>query len=416
MWRPARPLRLSFIWSMLAILGGSMFLHAQDPGSEDGESTEATDRPATATSPERDPALLAAFTADLRQRYSHPSSEWPAPDVDPGVMYAELSTPTIPAGPADNPTSPAKATLGLSLFFDPRLSGSQQISCASCHSPELGWADGRSFAAGNFRRTLKRHTPSLLGIGHAATYFWDGRQSSLEDQATEVITNPDEMAGDPTEVVARLQKEAGFYAPLFTKAFGDADINFQRVVQALATFQRSLKVGRSPFDKFIAGKPESLSDAAVRGLHLFRTKGRCLNCHQGPMLQSDTFHNLGLTYYGRKYEDLGRYKVTGKPEDVGRFKTPTLRNVARTGPWMHNGLFPSLDGVLRLYNAGMPRPRPKPGQENDPLFPKTDPLLKPLKMDAGELADLKAFLEALNEPPVRILSQPFPPIASLQGN
>ncbi|WP_218280710.1 cytochrome-c peroxidase [Verrucomicrobium spinosum] len=134
------------------------------------------------------------------------------------------------------------------------------------------------------------------------------------------------------------------------------------------------------------------------------------------MLQSDTFHNLGLTYYGRKYEDLGRYKVTGKPEDVGRFKTPTLRNVARTGPWMHNGLFPSLDGVLRLYNAGMPRPRPKPGQENDPLFPKTDPLLKPLKMDAGELADLKAFLEALNEPPVRILSQPFPPIASLQGN
>nr|WP_075089174.1 cytochrome-c peroxidase [Verrucomicrobium spinosum] len=197
---------------MLAILGGSMLLHAQDPGTEEGENAEA------AVPPERDPALLAALTADLRQRYSHPSSEWPTPEIDPGVMYAELSTPTIPAGPADNPTSPAKATLGLSLFFDPRLSGSQQISCASCHSPELGWADGRSFAAGNFRRTLKRHTPSLLGIGHAASYFWDGRQSSLEDQATEVITNPDEMAGDPTEVVARLQMEAGFYAPLFTKA------------------------------------------------------------------------------------------------------------------------------------------------------------------------------------------------------
>ncbi|WP_038171562.1 cytochrome c peroxidase [Verrucomicrobium sp. BvORR106] len=401
---------------MLTLLSGSMLLHAQDPAAEEGESAEAADRSATAALPERDPALLAALTADLRQRYSKSAKEWPTPEIDPGVVYAELSTPTIPAGPPDNPTSPAKATLGLSLFFDPRLSGSQQISCANCHSPELGWADGRSFAAGNFRRTLKRHTPSLLGIGHAATFFWDGRQSTLEDQATEVITNPDEMAGDPSEVVARLQKESEFYAPLFTKAFGDATIDFQRVVQALAAFQRSLKVGRAPFDKFIAGKPGSLSDAAVRGLHLFRTKGRCLNCHQGPMLQSDTFHNLGLTYYGRKYEDLGRYKVTGKPEDVGRFKTPTLRNVARTGPWMHNGLFPSLDGVLRLYNAGMPRPRPKAGQENDPLFPKTDALLKPLKMDAGELADLKAFLEALNEPQVRILSQPFPPIAPSQGS
>ncbi len=416
MWRHASLFRPSLVLSMLTLLSGSMLLHAQDPAAEEGESAEAADRSATAALPERDPALLAALTADLRQRYSKSAKEWPTPEIDPGVVYAELSTPTIPAGPPDNPTSPAKATLGLSLFFDPRLSGSQQISCANCHSPELGWADGRSFAAGNFRRTLKRHTPSLLGIGHAATFFWDGRQSTLEDQATEVITNPDEMAGDPSEVVARLQKESEFYAPLFTKAFGDATIDFQRVVQALAAFQRSLKVGRAPFDKFIAGKPGSLSDAAVRGLHLFRTKGRCLNCHQGPMLQSDTFHNLGLTYYGRKYEDLGRYKVTGKPEDVGRFKTPTLRNVARTGPWMHNGLFPSLDGVLRLYNAGMPRPRPKAGQENDPLFPKTDALLKPLKMDAGELADLKAFLEALNEPQVRILSQPFPPIAPSQGS
>lgn len=386
------PLAVALLPSLLPGQGTEEATDQEQPGVTEASKLEA------APSPE----LLASLAAELRARYAGPRSQWPPATVDEGVKFEELGTPPPSPSPDGNPTTPPKATLGLSLFFDPRLSGSVQISCATCHSPELGWADGRAFARGNFQKSLKRHTPSLLGVGHASHLFWDGRQTTLEDQAVEVITNPDEMDAEPGEVVSRLAKEKEFYGPLFQKAFGDDNVTFDRIVQALAAFQRSLRIGRSPFDQFLSGKHEALTDAGVRGLHLFRTKGRCLNCHHGPMLQSDTFHNLGLTYYGRKYEDLGRYQVTDNADDVGRFKTPTLRNVARTGPWMHNGLFPSLEGVLRLYNAGMPRPRPKPAQVGDPLFPKTDALLKPLGLTPQELADLKAFLEALNEPQTRV--------------
>ena len=126
------------------------------------------------------------------------------------------------------------------------------------------------------------------------------------------------------------------------------------------------------------------------------------------MLTDNQFNNAGLTYYKRHYHDPGQHALTGKPEDMGKFRTPTLRNVANTGPWMHNGLFPRLDGVLRLYNAGMPRTKRKPDQIDDPLFPETSHLLKPLKLDPQQLADLEAFLRALDERHVRMLRQPFP--------
>jgi len=139
----------------------------------------------------------------------------------------------------------------------------------------------------------------------------------------------------------------------------------------------------------------------VRGLHLFRTTARCLNCHNGPMLTDGQFHNEGLTYYGRKLEDLGRYAVTKNPEDVGKFKTPSLRNIARTAPYMHNGLF-DLEGVLNMYNAGMATVRRRADQKDDPLFPTKSKLLQPLGLNQTEKADLKAFLEALTETRIRI--------------
>lgn len=376
---------------------------SQEENSEPSEESSSQQADPT-------PEALAEFASHLRRLYQSTPENWPAPTLDEGVPLVELGTPRKPAAPADNPTTPEKAALGLSLFFDPRLSGSQQLACASCHVPDLAWSDGRALPAGNFRTQLRRHSPTLVGVAHSKLLFWDGRASSLEEQAAMVISAPDEMAGEPNVIVQRLQAEPSFYRERFKTAFGDEQITFQRVTKALAAFQRSLIIGRTAFDKFLAGKHDSLDDSAIRGLHLFRTKARCMNCHNGPMLQNDSFHNVGLTYYGRKYEDLGRYHITRKAEDIGRFKTPTLRNVARSGPWMHNGLFPSLDGVLRLYNAGMPQPKPKPDQENDPLFPKTDPLLKPLHLTRSELADLKAFLESLNEPPIRILEPPFPPL------
>lgn len=352
----------------------------------------------------------AELLAWLRAEYGKPTAEWPAPTLDPGVAHHELATPGAAPFPEGREPTRAKQDLGRALFFDPRLSGSLQISCSRCHDPELGWADGRSFASGVFMASLTRNTPGLAGIGHAESLFWEGRAPDLEAQAREVILNPLEMAGNEEEIVARLTAESEFYPEKFKLAFGDDEISFQRVIEALAAFQRGLPVGRSAFDRFLAGQPEPISDSALAGLHLFRTRGRCMNCHNGPMLTDNQFHNAGLTYYGRRFEDLGRHTVTGKSEDIGKFRTPTLRNVAATGPWMHNGLFPRLRGVLNLYNAGMARPKRKPEQENDPNFPETSVLLQPLSLNAAELADLEEFLNSLTEPKLRMLNPPFPPV------
>jgi cytochrome c peroxidase len=350
----------------------------------------------------------------LRTEYSKPTAEWPRPTLDEGVIHRELGTPgPVPFPEGMEPTK-EKKELGLSLFFDPRLSGSQQISCSRCHDPEKGWSDGRSLANGVFMGQLTRNTPGLHGIGYAKSLFWDGRAPTLEAQAVAVITNPKEMAGDPKVIVERLNKQGDFYKPKFEAAFCDDEITFERIVQALAAFQRGLPVGRSDFDRFLKGKHDALSDSALIGLHLFRTQARCINCHNGPEFTDHQFHNAGLTYYGRRFEDHGLYAITRKPEDMGKFRTPPLRNVGNTGPWMHNGFFPSMRGVLNLYNAGMPQPKPKDHQRDDPLFPETSPLLKPLDLTVQQRADLEAFLTSLNEPSMRVLTPPFPPLETAQ--
>lgn len=355
-------------------------------------------------------ATRAELIAWLRAEYAKPPDAWPKPELDEGVPHRELGTPgPVPFPEGMEPTT-GKKELGLALFFDPRLSGSRQISCSRCHDPEKGWGDGRSLAQGVFMSQLSRNTPGLQGVGHHSSIFWDGRSPTLEAQAAAVITNPREMAGNPGEIVRRLEAEKDFYPARFRAAFGDETITFDRVVQAIAAFERGLATGRSRFDRFLGGRKDALSDNELHGLHLFRTQARCLNCHNGPHFSDGLFHNAGLTYYGRRFEDLGRHIVTGRADDVGRFRTPSLRNVGRTGPWMHNGLFPSMSGVINLYNAGMPRPARKAAQKDDPLFPQTSPLLKPLHLSTEQRADLEAFLMSLDEPPLRILSPPFPPL------
>ncbi|MFO1452194.1 MAG: cytochrome c peroxidase [Opitutaceae bacterium] len=338
---------------------------------------------------------------DLRVAYSQPAQLWPTPTLDPGVAFVELGLVSPSPHPKENPYGKEKAELGKLLFFDPRLSGSGEMACASCHDPDLSWADGRTTSFGHGRTQLKRNAPTLLNVGHVTSLFWDGRAASLEQQATEVVMNQDEMRNSPVRVAERLGAVPA-YPGLFTAAFGDATVNLERAAMAIATFQRTIASRTNKFDTFLKGKPEALSDAAVRGLHLFRTDARCINCHMGPTFSDGKFHNENLTYYGRKFEDLGRYAVTQNPADVGRFRTPTLRNIPRTGPYMHNGLFPHLEGVLRAYNAGMGTIRRKPGQEHDPLFPIKSPLLKPLGLNEHDLADLRAFLESLAETPLRV--------------
>jgi len=297
--------------------------------------------------------------------------------------------------PADNPYSEDKAELGKMLFFDPRLSGSGQISCANCHNPDLGWADGSRVSFGHNRQTGTRNAPTLINIGYAKTLFWDGRAMTLEEQVKSPIENPVEMNIHYKLATKNIRKVKG-YKVYFEKAFGTKDITEERISKAIATFERTLVSPASRFDKFIRGKKNELTDSEVNGLHLFRTKANCINCHNTPYFSDQKFHNLGLTYYGRKYEDLGRYKETLKNEDVGKFKTPTLREVTDNKPYMHNGLFPELANVVMMYNAGMGREIPKAHQTNDPKFPHKSAMIVRLNLTDDEVFDIVAFLKTLN--------------------
>lgn len=335
--------------------------------------------------------------ACLREAYSRPPAQWPAPQVDAGVAWQELGPlPERAPAPASNPYSEQKAALGRTLFFDPRLSRSGQIACASCHEPDLAFADGRRVSFGHDRAAGRRNAPSVVTSGLAAHLFWDGRANSLEMQALMPVVDPKEMAFTVDELVARLRASAD-YPALFAAVFPGQPLNAEHIAAALATYQRDLLrvAQRTPFERFLRGRTRALSDQQLHGLHLFRTKARCLNCHFGPGMSDDQFHNAGLTFYGRRREDLGRHDVTGLAADVGRFRTPSLRLVSRTGPWFHNGFASSLDQVLVFYNVGMPRPVPAPGAPVDPLFPVTSAQFQPLRLDRVEMMALKAFLETL---------------------
>lgn len=340
-----------------------------------------------------------AYTVDeLRKLYSGgDQSRWPKPHLfaEAEGDFQDIGPLSPMKYPADNPYSEDKMELGKQLFFDPRLSKSGQIACASCHNPELGWADGNRVSFGHDRQTGSRNAPTLLNVGYAKTLFWDGRSESLEEQVKSPIENPVEMNLHMDLATKNIRKIKG-YKPAFEKAFGSGEVTKDRIANAIATFERSLISPPSRFDKFVSGKKDALSDAEVKGLHLFRTKANCINCHNTPYFSDQKFHNLGLTYYGRKYEDLGRYLVSLKNEDVGKFKTPTLREVSENKPYMHNGLFPELANIVMMYNAGMGRETPRGDQVNDPKFPHKSEMVVKLNLTDEEVFDIVAFLKTLN--------------------
>ncbi|RZK48426.1 MAG: cytochrome-c peroxidase [Pedobacter sp.] len=331
----------------------------------------------------------------LRKLYSGPSHLWPSANVDKNLKWEELGP--LQPSPVNlkNDSIRKVVELGKTLFFDPRLSGSNQISCSSCHAPDLNWSDGRQVSIGHDHQPNKRNAPSLENVWYFKKLFWDGRANSLEEQAQMPLEAHNEMNQDVKNLARKMSKIKG-YRPLFNDAFGTPTITNQRIFESLATFQRTIVSRKTPFDRFIEGEIKALTDQQVVGLHLFRTKARCINCHNGPYFTDNDFHNLGLTYYGRKYEDLGLYNITKNPEDVGKFKTPGLRNVMKTAPWFHNGLFDDMDGILNMYNMGMPMQVVKPGQEKDPLLPKNDKLLRGIRLSNSEKQALISFLDALS--------------------
>ena len=336
-----------------------------------------------------------ATTQCLRAVYRLPPAQWPAAHWSDGVQRHELGPLLAPVDPPDNPTTPQKVGLGRRLFEDPKLSSSGQIACANCHDRQLGWGDGKRVSFGHDRQPGRRNAMDISMAAYSAHLFWDGRGGVLEQQASAPIHDPVEMANTTPRLLRGLNGDKTYRAE-FAGAFGDdTRIAMDRVAKALAAYQRTLYPRNRRFDRYLAGQNEAFNDEQLRGLHLFRTKARCINCHSGPTLSDDRFHNLGIHFFGRELQDLGRFEVTGNPADSGAFRTPSLRNVERNGPYMHNGIFPTLEGIVNMYNAGAFRPRPVGDQVNDPSFPTTDPLLEPLQLSAAERADLVEFLKTL---------------------
>ncbi|MGJ1263993.1 cytochrome-c peroxidase [Sphingobacterium spiritivorum] len=331
----------------------------------------------------------------LRSLYQRPVGEWPRPVIDSGVKWEEFkSLPNFDTGYFAMMERP-EVILGKNLFFDPILSGSNQISCSSCHNPQTSWADKVQVPVGHDHLSGNRNTPSLLNAHSRKTFFWDGRAATLEEQVLGPIQAHNEMAMDASQLPAKLQQYKA-YRELFQKAYGTDVITFNMITQSLAAFQNTISSRRSRFDRFLDGEYKYLSDQEISGLHLFRTKARCMNCHNGQYFTDEDFHNIGLTYYKRKYEDLGRYHVTHNPDDVGKFRTPSLRDVMSTNPWMHNGLFWDITGLLNMYNSGMQMNSATADQKaKDPMYPVTDPLMKPLKLTKEEIQDVAAFLNAI---------------------
>ena len=289
--------------------------------------------------------------------------------------------------PADNPQTEAKVELGRQLFFDPRLSGDLSISCATCHDPELAWANHHLVDVGIQGRTGTRNSGTILDAAYMAVQFWDGRAQTLEEQALGPIHNPAEM-GDTLENVVRKLSAIEGYRTQFRSVFGGA-VTVDGIAKAIAAFERTVLSGPSPYDRYLAGDKSAMPPAAVRGLRIFNGKARCRTCHGGPMLTDQGFHNLGVGM-DRPQPDIGREAVTKNPRDRGRFKTPSLRNVALTWPYLHDGSVGTLAGVVDLYNRG--------GVPN----PALDVFIVPLELAADDERDLVAFMEALTGAPPTI--------------
>lgn len=334
----------------------------------------------------------------LRQAYATHPYHWPAPFVDDIGSYQELGTMSHPVFPNHNPYDEKKVALGKKLFFDPFLSQAQDVACASCHEPKKGWGDGREVSIGHDRQRGKRNAPTIVNSAFLPQLFWDGRAATLEQQALMPIQDPLEMAESLPNLVKRLNAHPN-YPTLFDEVFGQGAITQEQLGMALATFQRTIISKPSQFDRFVKeaelGKTDALSDQALWGLDIYRRNGRCANCHMGSEFTNHKFENVGLTYYKAFYEDLGKYNVSGNSHDVGLFKTPSLRDVMNHGPWFHNGLVDTIDGVISMYSEGMASNAPFGWSKYDPNYPKLSEKIRPLNLTYQEAEALKAFLVAI---------------------
>ena len=302
--------------------------------------------------------------------------------------------PAVAPAPADNPLTPARAELGKSLFFDPRLSGSNWISCATCHNPGLGWSDGLPKSVGHGMKPLRRGSPSILNVAFNPIQMWDGRSPNFEMQALIPIETPGIMAQSMPALVKKLEPIQG-YRQLFEKAYPGEGISGSTIVKALASFQRTVLSTVSPFDRWRKGNGQAVSASAKRGFALFEGKANCVKCHSGFNFTDNGFHNIGLEIVSDD-DDPGRFGQRKVPIAKGAFKTPSLRDVALTAPYMHHGIYATLEEVVEHYDRG--------GVVKDNVSPN----IVPLNLSTQDKADLVAFMKSLTGTPARVVLPHLP--------
>ncbi|WP_424933016.1 cytochrome-c peroxidase [Amaricoccus macauensis] len=282
--------------------------------------------------------------------------------------------------PEHAPYDPQIATLGKMLFFDPRVSGAQNMSCASCHNPSFGWEAPVGKAVGAANVALTRHANTVINSAWIAPLFWDGRAPDLENQSAGPITNEQEMNATFEQVVDRLSEVEG-YALWFDRLFPDRGMTEATILTSIATYERTIVSGWSPFDRWVEGEEDAISASAKRGFDLFTGKAQCANCHSGWNFTDNLFHDIGVFT-----DDVGRAEFEPEnPQAAHAFKTPGLRNITLRAPYMHNGSMETLEEVLFHYASG--------GMERA----SRSPLMQPFDLSDEETADLLAFLESLSE-------------------
>ena len=298
--------------------------------------------------------------------------------ADPHAFLSDYQRPAKVPGSKANPMTPEKIALGQMLFFDPRLSGSGVISCATCHNPALGWSDALPKGLGHMGGRLGRRTPTILDVAYGEPYFWDGRAATLEDQAKGPLTSAAEMNMPAAAAISRIESIPGYVAA-FDRAFPGRGVSLDTFAAAVASYERTVISGSAPFDKWVAGDEQAVSEAAKRGFVLFNGKANCAVCHSGWRMSDDGFHDIGLPG-----ADRGRAAVApGIVQLEHAFKTPTLRNINQRAPYMHDGSMPTLAAVIDHYDHGFEHRDSVDGQ------------IHPLGLTSTEKSALLAFLDTL---------------------
>jgi cytochrome c peroxidase len=295
------------------------------------------------------------------------------------VLKAKYRRPAEIPFPAKNPYTPEKAALGKALFFDPRLSGAENMTCASCHNPSFGWEVPAKTAVGAMNARLTRQAPTVMNTAWIHPFFWDGRAASAEEQAKGPIEAANEMNLPLPEAVKRLSAVPD-YKRWFETVFPDRGVTPDTIVEALATYERTIVAGYAPFDAWVAGQEDAISASAKRGFDVFNGKARCAACHEGWNFTDNKFHDIGVTE-----TDIGRAAAEpANAKALYAFKTPGLRDIALRAPYMHNGEVATLEDVVIHYiGGGIDRP-------------SRAPLMGPIDLNAEEIADLVAFLKSLS--------------------